>query len=414
MNISDDDIKDFMDAASASVIKNDRQLYDPYFVVFEEFAISRGLTFTLLSAARFIIARGASDPQPSHDSYFLTVASPSPENDARVVANMILDVKSVANLPKRVILKKDSVGWTIVINGRVCFVISPEMKYRGKGVDEIIGHETGRGLWTHKDVRCQNIYGVCAYLLSQLYDPLRFVPPDVSRELLRGLLPMISQPSKSGGREKHKKHSSPPKQTVKDVFESHAKNIYIVGNKKGSLPIYLYDGDFDAFCQIMTKKMSIRIAAYSLHDYDDFSLTKYTFHDADERPICIFYNSMDHQMIPIAIRAGDSYGSTCKIYTLRSIILEIQMLKLMSHLGKDMRPMISRMQEDVGALQDIIADGAEEIVGYAGAAINWNILRRESGGFFGVFYPTDNGHFGETRKVRGGDENDEDKYMTIW
>jgi len=407
MNITPEDVDTFTARASASVIKNDRELYDPYFAAFEEYVIGNNLTFTLLSAARFIIAN--QDSRPSHDSYFLTISSPSPEKHAREVANIILDIKSIASLPKRVILKKDSVGWTVTINGRGCFVIAPEMKYRGKSVDEIIGRERGRGLWTGKEVMCQNVYGVCAYLLSQLYDPMRFVPKEVSRSLLVDLLMIAGGDVKEGGRQKKKrddrrddKHGK-KRTAIADIIARSSANIYMVGMKKGSLPIYLYDGDFDDFRNILTSSTSCRVAAYSLHDYDDFALTKYTIHDGDDRAVCIFYNSLEHQMIPVtAPSSSDGFGDVSKVYTLRSIILEIQMLKLMSQLGKDMTGMINNLRRDVADMRNMISVDAEEVVGYVGRYVNWNVLRRESGGFFGVFYPTDDGRFGMQHTKKGG------------
>lgn len=444
MNITPEDIETFTASAAASVIKNDRELYDPYFVAFEDYAIEKGLTYTLLSAARCIGATtSAETSRPAHDSYFITTSSNAPEDDARNVANIILGIRSIANMPKRVTIRKDATGCTILVNGRGCFMISPVMKYRGTSVDEIIGREKGRGLWTGKEVACQNIFGILSYLLSQSYDPLRSIDEGVAREYVGLLMRKVAEGRDRrggndedapiprddaggiiiGGRGKKKKdrgdhrgdhrgeHRGKTSQSsVASIISASAENIYVVGNKKGTLPIYLYDGDFDAFRERVTKATSGRVAAYSLHDYDDFALTKYTIHDADDRPACIFYNTLGHQMVPVTRKAEkESPGLVASVYTLRGIILEVQMLHLMSQLGKDMSAMIKGLIRD--AVDVYASSSTSSIIGYVGAAVNWNVLRREAGGFFGVFYPTENGLFGERdgrgNQKRGGDDEDD-------
>lgn len=377
MNISESDIADTIANAAAVVMKNDREIYDRYFVFFEEYCISHSLTYTLLSAAR-ALSPGA---VATYDAYFISISSPRPEDTAREVANRILEIPHIAGLPKRVTLTKDESGWTIGINRRGCFKISQDMKYRGKSVDDIIGREKGVGLWTGKEVLCQNIYGVCSYLLSQYYDPMRIVPQDTCLELYEKIRPRVPRRIRGGGKSK-------------PINLENIPGVYRV--RKGT---YLYDGD-------MTKlpvPKSHRVVAYSLHDYDDFALTKYIIHNEDDKPIAIFYDSLERQMVPIVADRQVSIA-----YVARSILLEVQMLRLMSHIGKDMTGMINNLLAD---LPQVIP---EDPIGYVGAAVNWMILRREQGGFFGVFYPVGGSFSRKTGGVEIVDENAEIIGLDEW
>lgn len=390
MNIAEEDINQFVGLAAETVMRNDREMYDPYFVAFEEYAIANHLTYTLASAARAIIATSS---RPAYDSYFITTSSSRPEDDARAVANIIMGIKPIADMPKRVTLSKDAAGWVVIINGRGCFKITADMKYRGKSVDSIVGYQKGIGLWTGNEVRCQNIYGVCGYLLSQSYDPLRILPEDVSKGLLRDLLPMIIPNTRSGGGGRNRHQKEQPKKMIS------SDKLYLISTRRG-LPLYLYDGPFDEVRK--TLPTSSRVAAYSLHDYDDFALTKYIIHDSDDRAVSVFYDSLERQMVPIT-----SNRRVAKAYTMRILILEIQMLLLMSHLGKDMTGMIKDITNDIVTLMH--DDTSTDVIGYAGAAVNWMILRREQGGFFGVFYPNDQGNFDRQPKKGGYDGAEEAK-----
>lgn len=395
MNISQADIDQFVEAAAVTVMKNDRELYDIYFAAFEKYAIDNRLTYTLISAARSIVAlkKNSGDTiRPAYDSYFITSSSSRPEDDARAVANIIMSIKPIADLPKRVTLAKDASGWMVTINGRGCFKITADMKYRGKNVDDIIGHEKGRGLWTGGDVLCQNIYGVCAYLLSQMYDPLRVVPVEMTMKLLVELLPIIPGGGIVGGRGGHHKKATPApaKPKMSQIIES-LDGVYLVGTRRGNLPVYMYDGSFDVIRKALPK--SFRVAAYSLHDYDDFALTKYIIHDSDDRAVAVFYDSLERQMVPIFEGRTVSF-----VYAARAIILEMQMLMLMAHLGKNMTGMIRDLSADLHELMKRNIFDDDGIIGYAGAAVNWMILRREQGGFFGVFYPNNDGTFDRNKK----------------
>lgn len=400
MNISPEDISSLLEAANLEVITQDRKEYDPYFEVFERYAIKKGLVYTLLSAAYAINSNAGNESysRPRYDSYMITCSSKSPWKDAMNVANELFFLETKDKKIVTILFRNGD--YEINLNTRTCFRISPCQNYRGSSVDDIIGTSDGLGLWTRKGVRCQNVYSLVAYLLSQSYDP----NGRVSEEVIKDTIQNIKYDIKKRGSGPEKKIRKNRESILKYINER--QGIYLIHN--GRVNSYLLDSQFSSLRQELENQFSIRVAAYNLHDIDDFALMKYIIHDSDDRPVCIFFNSLEHQVVPMILNTDSNPENkdknqkdqknirVCRRYAARIKLLEIQMFLLMKVIGKDMTGAIKELLDDFFEILD--SDkfyDEDDIVGYSGKCINWNVLKKTTGKIRGLrsYYPDEKNGF---------------------
>lgn len=397
MNITQEQINDLLAEANDYVLLNDRSLYDPFFEAFEKYCSKNNITYVLLSAAWAILAKDDPNVRPRYDSYIVTVCSERPYDLAVIIANHFTGIESKHIDPRKVSITRTASSCSINVNTRQCFVIHRSPTFRDVTVDSLVGTIDAVGLWTRKPIKCQNIYSILGYLLSQSYDPNGRVDLEVIQRLIEKIRPML----KEGSREHRKKHDHKKKDDSRKVILNYLSSrvgVYSVPSK-GSLS-FVIDAPFEDVRKELEKLATVRIMKYNLHDLDDFALTKFVVHDSDERPVCVIYNSMEHQVIPVrdidrsndrnGERNGDrddnkeSNTNTVKTvsrrFAARIKILEIQMLRMMSHIGHNMTRFIGPLLAEIFELIDSPKFYDEDdIIGYAGTCINWNVLRKTMG-----------------------------------
>lgn len=363
MNISAEELDELLEKANTEVIKQDRELYDPFFIEFEDFVVENGHTYTLMSAVYALTNK--SGGKPRYNNYSLTICADDPALVTRQVCNKLLETKSKHVPEGSVYYSIMPDGYHIFINTRLCFKISNMPKFRGTAVDQLVGATTGIGLWTGKQVKCQNIYSLVSYLLSLSYDQRDFVPKDLLMSMIKKLIPEVE---KFGAGEKKKKSDS--EKILKSVQDNPL--VYTVHSK--GMPTFVYDGEISILQKELGEHFTIRIASYNLHDLDDFALVKYIIHDSDNKPVCVIFNSLNHQIIPII-----KGRMTSKRYSARMKLLEIQMLKMMKsigHLESNFKPIIQGILNEFADLVSANDFYEEDVIGYAGNFINWTVLRR--------------------------------------
>lgn len=377
MQIDSDLIEQMLEDANEYVILNDRSLFDPFFIAFEEYCIEHGATFVLMSAAYSILK----DSIPTHDNYTITICVNRPFDFAVAAANHLTTIVSRHIDPRKISITKTANDCTISVNTRQCFKIYRSPMFRDTTVDSLVGTVEGHGLWTGKTIKCQNVYSLLGYLLSQSYDQKGKIDNAFIKEIIETLRPII----KEGSKDHQKKPRKNDRSRILEYLLSREGVYRIPSNKpiedRTSVPSFVIDAPFEDVRKELEKQFTIRVMKYNLYDLDDFALMKFVIHDVDEYPVCAVYNSMEHQVIPI--RAD---RIVCRRYAARVKILEIQMLRMMSHIGRDMSKMIKTLLLEVF---DIIDDpkfyDEDDIIGYAGVCINWNVLRKTMGKTKGMY-----------------------------
>jgi len=361
------DLSGLLSEANNYVLLNDRSLYDPFFVVFEEYCSTNNVTYTLLSASYAILRTVDETVKLKHDSYMITVSVDNPKKMAQAVTALMVNIKSRHVDPKTVSYTGADDEFTININTRQCFKINQSPRFRDTTVDALVGTMPGIGLWTGLPVKCQNVYSLVAYLLSQSYDPRSNMDIGLVTRLIDILKPII----KTGSKDKGRRKENNGKRILDHV--TGRKGIYIIEPATaGSMPTFTLDAPFDTLRKELEEKFTIRVMKYNLHDLDDFALAKYVIHDSDDRAVCAIFNSMEHQVIPIlpGHRVSRRYRARVKL-------LEIQMLKMMAHIGKNMDNVISGvLATTLSMFNDPKFFDEDDIVGHAGTCIAWNVLKR--------------------------------------
>lgn len=380
MNITQEQINDLLAEANDYVLLNDRSLYDPFFEAFEKYCSKNNVTYVLLSAAWAILAKDDDTVRPRYDSYIVTVCSERPYDLAVTIANHFTKISSKHIDPRKVSITRTASSCSINVNTRQCFVIHRSPTFRDVTVDSLVGTIDAVGLWTRAPIKCQNIYSILGYLLSQSYDPNGRVDLEIIQRLIEKIRPML----KEGSREHRKKHDHKKKDDSRKVILNYLSSrigVYSVPSK-GSLS-FVIDAPFEDVRKELDKLATVRIMKYNLHDLDDFALTKFVVHDSDERPVCVIYNSMEHQVIPVRNNSGsdtDGIKTVSRRFAARIKILEIQMLRMMSHIGHNMTRFIGPLLAEIFELIDSPKFYDEDdIIGYAGTCINWNVLRKTMG-----------------------------------
>lgn len=384
MNIDPDKLSQLFEDANIEVIKQDREMYDPFFIEFEETVIERGYTYTLLSAVYALTNTGGEKPR--YNNYNLTICVDNPGIVTREICDRLMKVTS-KHVPERsVYYMIGSDGYTIFINVRPCFKITRVPMFRGKSVDSLVGQMTGIGLWTGKKVLCQNVYSLVSYLLSLTYDFREIIPKEVTVRMVSMLIPEVE---KLGAADKKKKVSDSAK--ILEYVSRH-KLVYRVHSR--GMPTFVLDATIDIIRKELEAMYTIKIASYDLHDLDDFALIKYIIHDSDGRAVCVIFNSLEHQIVPIL-----KGRFTSRRFSARLKLLEIQMLKMMNsigHLEGSIKTIIKGVLNEFVALVTSPEFYDEpDIIGYAGNSINWNVLRKNKSknkAFIAV-YPDANGKF---------------------
>lgn len=391
MNITQEQINDLLVEANDYVLLNDRSLYDPFFEAFEKYCSKNNVTYVLLSAAWAILAKDDDTVRPRYDSYVVTVCSERPYDLAVIIANHLTKIESKHIDPRKISITRTASSCSININIRQCFVIHRSPTFRDVTVDSLVGTVDAIGLWTRAPIKCQNIYSILGYLLSQSYDPNGRVDLEIIQRLIEKIRPML----KEGSRDHRKKHEHNKKDDSRKVILNYLSSrvgVYSVPSK-GSLS-FVIDAPFEDVRKELDKLATIRIMKYNLHDLDDFALTKFVIHDSDEKPVCVIYNSMEHQVIPVRnpevvgaeVNKNNEGTITKNIkivsrrFAARIKILEIQMLRMMSHIGHNMSRFIGPLLAEIFELIDSPKFYDEDdIIGYAGTCINWNVLRKTMG-----------------------------------
>jgi hypothetical protein len=365
--------------ANEYILVNDRSLYDPFFEMFEEYCATNDVVYTMISGANCILKKNDPSIKPKYNSYFITVCCTEPEKVAIEVCNKLTTVKTNHINNRNISYMRSGSDFTIMINTRQCFKITSAPMYRDATVDSLVGNMQGLGLWTGREVKCQNIYSLLSYLLSQSYDPRGTLDIDI----IRGIVDIIRPNIKTGSKQKNKAHGHVQDRTKIIDYISGRDNVYVVDDKS-FLQTFVIDAQFDDLRKELESQFTIRVAKYNLHDLDDFALTKYIIHDSNEKAVCAVFNSLEHQVIPIRGASPQSTQSTknkkmvSRRYAARINFLEIQMLKMMSHIGRDMSPVITdTLRRALTIVDDPKFFDEDDLVGYAGNCINWVVLKRQ-------------------------------------
>jgi len=358
-----------LDEANLYAISNDRALYDPYFVAFEEYCSDHKVVYTMLSGAYCILKTHDLELRPKYDSYMVTVVSNNPYKTTVDVCNILVATVNKHINSRGVKYKRSGDDFVISINTRECFKVSAAPMYRDALVDNLVGTMPGKGLWTGRDVICQNIYSLLSYLLSQSYDPRGKLDVVLIRSIIDVIRPSIKT-AVTGAKDKHRE----PDRVRILKYISSRDDVYVV-DKGSVLPSYVLDAPFDVLRKELEGQFKIRVARYNLHDLDDFALHKFIIHDADDKAVCAFFNSLEHQVVPVRLCKGERCLS--RRYAARIQFLEIQMLKMMSHIGKDMSTIIGGiLRRVIQLVDDPKFFDEDDIIGYAGVCVNWIVLKR--------------------------------------
>lgn len=378
MNISLEELKEIIDLANNEVINQDRKSYDPYFECFEKYAHENGLIYTLLSAVYALIGPGPDGTlRPRQDAYMITCMSMTPEKDVKKVSELLNDLKvSGPDGKKMVYYLRMNGDYVISLGPRQSFKIVECPKFRGQSVDEAVGTSEGTGLWTGLKVKCQNLFSLAGYLLSQSYDP----QGKVQEDLIIRVLDMISGQITGSGPDRPKGKDKKESQRDKILkYIKTRKDVYKIFEGTG-LESFLLDAPFDILRKELEGQWTIRVASYNLHDLDDFALVKYIIHDKDDRPVCVFFNSLEHQVVPIL-----KDNRVSRRYAARIRLLEIQMFKLMKIINKDMSKSIKDLLHDYDKVRkdpDFMTES--DMIGYTGKCVNWAVLKRNTSKFRGI------------------------------
>lgn len=390
--------------ANEYILVNDRSLYDPFFVLFEEYCASHDVVYTMLSGAYCILKKADPTIRPKYNSYFLTVATQDPEKMVIELCNKLTEVKSNHINSRHVYYLRSGSDFTIAINERQCFKVTSAPMYRDATVDSLVSPMVGLGLWTGREVKCQNVYSLLSYLLSQSYDPRGTMDIDVIRGIVNVIRPTIKKGAKDKHRHKDRSSSVPDRTKILDYIGGR-DNIYVVDDR-ANLPTFVIDDQFDNLRKELESQFTIRVAKYNLHDIDDFALTKFIIHDSNEKAVCAFFNSLEHQVIPVREHAGKKMVS--RRYVARMQFLEIQMLKMMSHIGRDMSSVVDDILRRVlTIIDDQKFFDEDDLIGYAGRCVNWVVLKRQRKKTFmqTVYARSSDPAFGGDDK-RGGNDSD--------
>lgn len=390
--------------ANEYILINDRSLYDPFFKMFEEYCADNGVIYTMISGANCILKKADPTITPKYNSYFITVCCDDPEKTTLAVCNKLTGVKGGHINSRGISYTRSGSDFTIAINTRQCFKIVAAPMYRDKTVDELVGPMQGLGLWTGREVKCQNIYSLLSYLLSQSYDPRGTLDIDI----IRGIVNIIRPNIKTGG--KQPKTKSVPDRVKILEYISGRDNVYIVDDKS-FLQTFVIDTPFENLRKELESQFTIRVAKYNLHDLDDFALTKFIIHDSNEKAVCAVFNSLEHQVIPIRESSGKKMVS--RRYAARMQVLEIQMLKMMSHIGRDMSQVIIEvLRRALAMIDDPKFFDEDDLIGYAGTCINWVVLKRQKKKTFmqTIYAKESDPAFETARDNKYGGQDDSEEY----
>lgn len=365
-----------LDDASTFVILNDRSLYDPFFEVFENYVADNDLVY-IGSAAINAIMKKHSDTSKvfklSHKAYMVHVIHDNPEAHYRKLVDALMLTKSRH-------INTDTIAYTetlpgkeylIHINTRLCFKLSDCGQFRETSLLKALVPQIGQGLWTQRDILCQNMISLLITVYSDLYDPNK-IPDPVSEDILYKIFVSTKIGSGSmdcldiqGGSSKHNRRDN--NQSVNRTPKS--DNLYLIPGR-GKIPSYVYTG---TLLEIKDSNNGPMVRYY-MNDLDDFLLAKFTFYDKNEHALFSVYNSSEHQVIPVLTNKKE----VAPIAAARFKLVEVQMLMIMSHFSADMARKVSGAIEDALAdyhkLRNEINDGP---VKYIGNCVKWEIIKKQ-------------------------------------